>query len=70
MFPSGEPYAVAVDQANNILVADADHVQFFGQDGAFITAFEADDPYSLCVDRDGRVFVGGNGYLHVFAFPS
>ena len=70
---SAKPWGLAVDSADNWLVADGDpcnRVQVFTRQGDFVTEFGGFfDTLSVSVDLYGRILVGDReGKVHVFAF--
>lgn len=73
---SGQPFdrlaGIALDRAGNVLVCVRSNmqVQVLTASGAFVTEFGLDtDPYSVRVDKEGRVLVGcRDGLVRVFAF--
>lgn len=81
LFGSGQlkhPCGLAIDSAGNWLCCDYDNrrVCVFRADGSFLCEFDDHtvekhnfQPYSVCVDRDGRILVAANSpRLFVFAF--
>ncbi len=65
------PYDVALDGYGNLLVAERENERiavFNASDGTPITSFQTPfEPYSLFVDKNGSVIVGGQEGLFVWS---
>lgn len=74
-----EPTGLAVDSAGNLFVSDMrnSRVVAFKTDGTIIATINVragstdftGDHYGVCVARDGRVLVGCESEIQIFAFP-
>lgn len=69
------PQSLVFDRANNFVIADAGNhrILILNEQGEHVTSFspfsdiDGNETTSVCVDNEGRVFVGGR-LVRVFAF--